>query len=132
MPDYGSYAGKLWIAIKLSLRLMSSLFHPPKRVGTYLVSMMKSVTGAFFGSCTWAHDRLTDRDVKPVIIGRPGASAMSWTNKSIGSFGLSLIVQIYSPLSINFTGLKCKLKFFGFSDLWKRVEHRGKRLKFGW
>lgn len=81
---------------------------------------MKSVTGAFFGSCAWAHDRFTDLDVKPVIIGRPGASGVSCTNKSIGALGLSLIVQIYSPLSINLTGLNCKLKFFGFSDLCRR------------
>lgn len=99
---------------------------------SYLLSRMNSVTGSFFGSCTWAHDRFTDLDVNPVIIGRPGASGMSCTNKSTGSLGLSLIVQIYSPLSISFTGLKCKLKFFGFSDLWKRVfrmEWKKNRLK---
>lgn len=128
VPDYSTYVGKLWIAIKLSLRLTSFFPHfflagmdeQIMTQRTYLVSRMKFVTGAFLGSCTWAQERLTERDVKPVIIGRPGASGMSCTNKSIGSPGLSLIVQIYSPLSISFTGLKCKLKFFGFSDLWKK------------
>lgn len=75
------------------------------------------MTGAFLGSCTWAHDKLTDLDVKPVIIGRLGGSGTSCTNKSIGSLGLSFAIQMYSPLSINFKGLKCKLKFFGFNDL---------------
>lgn len=50
------------------------------------------MTGAFLGSCACAQERFTDRDVKPVIMGRPGASGMSCTNKSIGSAGgLSLI-----------------------------------------
>lgn len=82
---------------------------------------MKFVTGAFLGSCACAQDKLTDREVKPVIIGRLGGSGMSCTSKSIGSVGCSLITQIYSPLSINLTGLKYKLKFFGFNDLWKRT-----------
>ena len=82
------------------------------------------MTGAFLGSWTCAQDKLTDREVKPVIIGRLGGSGMSCTNKSTGSDGISLIRQVYSPLSINFKGLNSKLKFFGFSDLWKKDNRR--------
>lgn len=43
----------------------------------YLVSTRKWVTGAFLGSCEWAHDKFIERDVKLVINGRPGASGTS-------------------------------------------------------
>lgn len=87
----------------------------------YLVSRTKSMTGAFLCDCACAHDKFTERDVNPVIIGRLGASGTSCTTNSVGSAPLlSFIVQKYSPLSINFTGLNCKLKFFAFSDRWKK------------
>lgn len=43
----------------------------------YLVSTRKCVTGAFLGSCEWAHDKFIERDVKLVINGRSGASGTS-------------------------------------------------------
>lgn len=39
------------------------------------------MTGAFRGSCEWAHDKFIDRDVKLVINGRSGASGMSVIKK---------------------------------------------------
>lgn len=53
-----------------------------KYAGTYLVSMMKCVTGAFLQSCEWAQDKLTERDVKLMISGRSGGSGTSETGKA--------------------------------------------------
>lgn len=84
----------------------------------YLVSRMKSVTCSFFGCWFCAHERLTDREVKLVIIGRLGGSGTSWMTNSIISKGdLSLTVQEKSPLSLNCTGLIWRLKLFEFKYL---------------
>lgn len=46
---------------------------------------------------------------------------LPWTNKSMIDSGLclSLIRQIYSPVSEATNGLKCKLKFSDKNDTWK-------------
>ena len=44
---------------------------------SYLVSMIKSVTGAFFGSWDCAQDRFTEREVNVIINGRAGISGIS-------------------------------------------------------
>lgn len=49
----------------------------------YRVSMTKCDTGAFRGSCEWAHDKFIDRDVKLVINGLSGASGTSEMEKQI-------------------------------------------------
>lgn len=92
--------------------------------------MIKSVTGAFLGSCDCAQDRFTEREVNVIINGRAGISGISWTNKSITTVGLfrSLNKQIYSAESESFTGLNSKLKFFGFKNrcngkIWKITEN---------
>uniref|UniRef100_A0A1B0B3D4 Uncharacterized protein n=1 Tax=Glossina palpalis gambiensis TaxID=67801 RepID=A0A1B0B3D4_9MUSC len=44
---------------------------------TYLVSIMKCVTGALRGCCEWAHDKFTEREVKLISSGRSGGSGTS-------------------------------------------------------
>lgn len=44
---------------------------------THLVSMTKLLIGALRGSCVYAHDRFTVRDVKLSTSGRPGGSGTS-------------------------------------------------------
>lgn len=96
----------------------------------YLVSRMKSVTCSFFGCWFCAHERLTDREVKLVIIGRLGGSGTSWMTNSIISKGdLSLTVQEKSPLSLNCTGLIWRLKLFEFKYLCGG-ERRRKKIKW--
>uniref|UniRef100_A0A182MBJ9 Uncharacterized protein n=1 Tax=Anopheles culicifacies TaxID=139723 RepID=A0A182MBJ9_9DIPT len=63
--------------VGVNLNIMSTKWVSHSAFRPYRVSMMKFVTGAFRGSCEWAQDKSTERDVKLTTSGRPGGSGTS-------------------------------------------------------
>lgn len=57
----------------------------------YLVSIVKCVTTVLRGSCEYAHDTFTERDVKLTISGRPGAAGTSGRCQNQRQLGLACV-----------------------------------------
>uniref|UniRef100_A0A182SG99 Uncharacterized protein n=1 Tax=Anopheles maculatus TaxID=74869 RepID=A0A182SG99_9DIPT len=68
--------GSIGPKVGVNLNIMSTEWLP-FAFCPYRVSMMKFVTGAFRGSCEWAQDKSTERDVKLTTSGRPGGTGTS-------------------------------------------------------
>lgn len=61
---------------------------------SYLVSIMKCVTGALRGCCEWAQDKFTEREVKLISSGRSGGSGTSVSGTAFRMQTSSWKVQI--------------------------------------